>query len=336
MSTPEIGLLLVWLGPWRPWIDLTLHSFAYNRGFALHIVSAETPPATAVGNVHYHQHDRQDLDRRISQLLGTGYRLERGYKLCDFRPAYRDLFPEYLDSYPYWGWCDEDIIWGDLGRFITPAILNSHDVIATCRNCISGQLTIVRHSPRTNALYSWIPGWKEKLLDQSTSYALDELPLNDVALGLEASGHLRVSRRQIQTHDVNSVEWNRWADELEMAETGHPHGEFKHGPAVWRDGRIYHRASGEEFGFFHFGNWKRTWLLPKMSLPPGDLSEWHFSENGIDFRCATASDSAREYIRAYRAACLRVEIQNQTRRLRHGAEKFMRRLGSAAKRLSAS
>lgn len=49
------------------------------------------------------------------------------YKLCDFRPSYGLVFEEYLESYDYWGFCDIDLIWGNLS-FIFPdkMIMTSH------------------------------------------------------------------------------------------------------------------------------------------------------------------------------------------------------------------
>jgi hypothetical protein len=40
------------------------------------------------------------------------------YKLCDFKPAYGYIFSEYIEGYEYWGYCDLDVVWGNLGKFI--------------------------------------------------------------------------------------------------------------------------------------------------------------------------------------------------------------------------
>src|SRR5947207_1808436 len=33
---------------------------------------------------------------------------------CDFRPVYGDLFLDRYDGYDWWGWCDLDMLFGDL------------------------------------------------------------------------------------------------------------------------------------------------------------------------------------------------------------------------------
>lgn len=32
------------------------------------------------------------------------------YKFCDFRPAFGEIFSEYLVGYDYWGHCDVDLV----------------------------------------------------------------------------------------------------------------------------------------------------------------------------------------------------------------------------------
>jgi len=333
MSSAETGIVLVWFGPWKPWIELTLHSFARNRRFDLHIVSPEPPPAYRAANIHYHRMDRAEISRRLGRVTGTAYDLMRPYKLCDFKPAYAHLFPDLLQGYRHWGWCDEDIIWGDLDRFFPAALLEAHDVVATCRACITGQLTLVRNSAATNALYTHIADWREKLLDQSSSFVLDEEPLNAAAREREKRGELRVLRRQFQTHDVNSIPWNRWADDLEQAETGRLHGEFKHGDAIWRDGRVYNAASAEEFAFFHFMHWKRHWELPAIALPPPELNEWHFNAGGIDFGSSLPpSPEGRRFLQSYRNDCRRALRRAAWKRLRDRPAALLQRVARSLRR----
>lgn len=44
--------------------------------------------------------------------------LNTPYKLCDYKPAYGYLFSNYIANYDYWGCCDIDVIWGDIGKFM--------------------------------------------------------------------------------------------------------------------------------------------------------------------------------------------------------------------------
>lgn len=61
--------------------------------------------------------------------------LEKPYKLCDFRPAYGEVFYDYIKDYDFWGYCDTDLVWGDLRKFFTAEILESYDKIGNRGHC---------------------------------------------------------------------------------------------------------------------------------------------------------------------------------------------------------
>lgn len=325
------GVVLLWIGPWKPWFRLTLISFARNNDVTLHVVSPNDNPGGEFRNVVFHRMGVAEIEKRMSVLLGSSIKLSRPYKLCDFKPLYGRLFPEILSGHCYWGWCDEDVIWGNLDAFIPRRVLDEWDVVATCRPSVSGQLCLLRYSEATLDLFRRIPGWREKLLDQNTNYTLDEIPFNTACLELESEGAIRVLRRQFQTHDINSGEWNAWADQLEIASSGRPFGTFRHGAACWREGHVFNEESGEEFAFFHFGHWKRSWNIPPISSPPDALNHWRFTAEGIAFSGDLPLDIvSNRYLRAYRVARIRargeVLIQNLLILVRRVARHLNRRL----------
>ena len=55
--------------------------------------------------------------------------LKAPYKLCDYKPAYGYLFQEYLEGYEYWGYCDVDMIFGNLKRFLPDNVIGEYDKI---------------------------------------------------------------------------------------------------------------------------------------------------------------------------------------------------------------
>nr|WP_295820581.1 DUF6625 family protein [uncultured Microbacterium sp.] len=114
-----------------------------------------------------------DVRRRFSHLLGFDVALDRPYKLCDFKPAYGKLFAEELEMYDYWGYCDADVVYGDLEKQITMAIAANPDKIFR-----RGHLSLFRNSPDLNVLYSCPingrPDYRAVFQDQR-SYAFDEV-----------------------------------------------------------------------------------------------------------------------------------------------------------------
>lgn len=70
-----------------------------------------------------------EVKQKIEEYVEFTVNLNKPYKLCDFRPIYYKIFSEYLNGYDFWGYCDNDMILGDIRHFITDEILNSYDYI---------------------------------------------------------------------------------------------------------------------------------------------------------------------------------------------------------------
>ena len=75
-------------------------------------------------------------------------RCDKPYKLCDYKPTYGDVFEEELKGYEYWGYCDVDLVFGNVQDFITECMLEEHDKIL-----IDGHFSIFKNNDRMNKLY---------------------------------------------------------------------------------------------------------------------------------------------------------------------------------------
>lgn len=99
--------------------------------------------------------------------------LVKPYKLCDFRPAYGDIFSEYLEGYDFWGHCDVDLFWGDIRKFITDEVLERYDRIYSTGHC-----SLYRNKEEINLWYKSLPAcgyqkWKE-VFQNPASCCFDE------------------------------------------------------------------------------------------------------------------------------------------------------------------
>ena len=75
--------------------------------------------------------------------------LQTPYKLCDFRPAYGDIFQDYIAGYDYWGYCDVDLIWGNIRKFLTDDLLSkNYDRLFSLGHC-----TLYRNADDNNSIY---------------------------------------------------------------------------------------------------------------------------------------------------------------------------------------
>ncbi len=92
------------------------------------------------------------------------------YKLCDFRPAYGEIFQEYIKGYDFWGHCDNDQIFGDIRHFITDDILDRYDRILFC-----GHFTLYKNTPEVNQVYKKVSPLSYKtVFSSSKNFCFDE------------------------------------------------------------------------------------------------------------------------------------------------------------------
>lgn len=70
------------------------------------------------------------------------------YKYPDFRPAFGEIFSEYLTNYDFWGFCDTDLILGDIRAFMTDELLDQYDKFLAL-----GHFTLYRNTVEVNSTY---------------------------------------------------------------------------------------------------------------------------------------------------------------------------------------
>lgn len=80
-------------------------------------------------NIHVLKMSFCELVDRIQKLFSFKISLKNPYKLVDYKCAYGEIFQEYLESYDFWGYCDVDLIFGNIRFFINDDILGNYQKI---------------------------------------------------------------------------------------------------------------------------------------------------------------------------------------------------------------
>jgi hypothetical protein len=70
------------------------------------------------------------------------------YKFPDFRPAFGEIFSDYLKGYDFWGFCDTDLVLGDIRAFMTNSLLEKYDKLLAM-----GHFSLYRNIPEVNTMY---------------------------------------------------------------------------------------------------------------------------------------------------------------------------------------
>lgn len=168
----RIVLIVLYFGSFPSTYQAWENTVLQNAGFDFLLIT-DNKEITSKKNLSVRYMKFADLKSCFEKKLRMPIVLEEPYKLCDYRPAYGFLFSEYIKDYEFWGYCDMDVLFGDLSHFITDHVLNQYDKILE-----HGHLTCYRNTKEINEIFmadGTYPEYNCKEVFQSPeSYYFDE------------------------------------------------------------------------------------------------------------------------------------------------------------------
>jgi hypothetical protein len=96
--------------------------------------------------VSYCQFD--DIKQIFQQKIGDDIELKTPYQLCEFRISFGYVFDNLIKGYDFWGYCDVDVLWGNLRKFFTDDVLENYDKIGW-----RGHLTLFKNNKEINSIF---------------------------------------------------------------------------------------------------------------------------------------------------------------------------------------
>jgi len=198
-------------------------------------------------NVTLRPIDLSEFNARASAAVGTTIRIEPTglRKICDFKPAYGLMFADDLRDFDWWAHSDLDVIWGDIRRFVTDDILNSHVIVSPRQRKLGGHGTFWRNTEANNRTFEIIPDVIAQLT-HPLCVRVDENILTH---------HLRELIAKSSFKSRPKIYW-----EQEMTITAKDQKELLAGDRdwelAWREGRAFD-AEGREVMYLHFHKLKQ-------------------------------------------------------------------------------
>lgn len=266
---PRVRILIPWFGAWPEWLPLFLETCRRNPSIEWLLLGDGEAPRNLPPNVGFEPLRFETLRERLRRRLGLALPDFEPYKLCDFRLAFGRVFAEQIAGCDYFGWGDLDVVYGDLGRYLTAERLDC-DVLSFNADHLSGHLTLVRNGALARDLHEALPGWRASVVDTEYRH-LDEPP--PAAL----DGAVRV--RAEESFNTPLSPKIPWCD-----------GRFVF-PSVWtwRAGRLTNDLDGErEFPYLHFMHWKGGWWPRSCGN-----AQWERLERLVHFDAGRAADGFR-------------------------------------------
>ena len=184
-------IICTWLGSWPTFLPFFSRTASRNQKISWLIITDQSKPSYLPDNIFHQEYSLNDLNSLFSKKLGFPVQISKSRKLCDFKPAYGLIFNEFLRKYDYWGYCDLDLIFGDLETALSQPIGKGTDIISFYKDFLSGPLCIYKNTDRIKHLFKEIPDY-EKILRDPRHYALDE---NNNTRTLENTVHSTLGRR---------------------------------------------------------------------------------------------------------------------------------------------
>lgn len=167
---PSILLIIPYFGRFNNYFKFFLKSCENNPTVNWLIITDDQTPYSYPKNVKIKYQTFSDLRSSIQDLFDFSISLETPYKLCDYKPAYGYIFAEEIKDYDFWGYCDNDLIFGNIRQFITDDILRSSDKVLS-----RGHLSIYRNTPYMNRfVFEHTNDFYKTVYTSSCGFSFDE------------------------------------------------------------------------------------------------------------------------------------------------------------------
>ncbi len=172
----SIGIIVVYFGQWPIYIDLFLNSCRNNPTVEFLFMSdcGFPPKMDILPNCRHNHLNLRDFNELASERLKLDIKIDNPYKICDLRPAYGEIFKEYLTGFDFWGSSDIDLIYGQIRHFFTNEVLKRYDALFVRKEYTTGSLFLIKNTPYMNGLYRQSPDYIKVFEDSFNFYSFCE------------------------------------------------------------------------------------------------------------------------------------------------------------------
>lgn len=263
----KIAIIVTWFGALPKYFQAWMESAEHNETIDFLIFSDQEINSHAK-NINVFKTTMQDEFQRYSKKIDQPISINNAYKFCDCRLFFGLFYEEFLTGYDFWGYCDIDLMFGDIRKFVTDDVLDNYERIYQY-----GHLSLYKNNEKMKNLY--------KL--QGGIYSLQEILCSKAKTTPEE--YYGANRICIK----NNIKWYTKIDFADLfiwyperLEACHGKQNATHQMFVWDNGKVYRvyeeneTIKKEELVYIHWQ--KRKPVLQKAEKETG--------EDGIYIICA--------------------------------------------------
>lgn len=233
----KIALILPYFGNFDNLYPIWLQSCKYNPNIDWIIFTDDKTSYNYPQNVKVHYTEFEKIKKHFQTFYDFKISLDNPYRLCNFKPAYGELFSNYIQGYDAWGFCDNDMIYGNINKDI-PETSNNRFQIGKF-----GHLTILPNTEECRILYRYADAYKIAFSTPQPLFFDENTFLKILAKNGYEVFPLHIAELKVRIKHFNVQNFNNYKAQC----------------FVWNDGKLerYYSEDGknikrEEFTYIHF------------------------------------------------------------------------------------
>lgn len=165
----KIVFIVPYFGRFNNYFQLFLNSCEKNSNYNWIIITDDKRNFYYPKNVEVIYESFEKLKEQIqTKFENIEISLDNPYKLCDYKPTYGYIFEKNIEKYDYWGYCDVDLIFGNIEKCLDMKKIKKYDKIG-----VLGHFTIFRNTKELRELFLNDERYKE-VLTSPKSFKFDE------------------------------------------------------------------------------------------------------------------------------------------------------------------
>ncbi|WP_114747769.1 DUF6625 family protein [Pleomorphovibrio marinus] len=237
----RISIICTYFGRIPEYFEAFLKSCEYNPSIQWFFFTDDVREFNYPPNFKRVLMDFETLTQKIDEVCGFKTALTRPYKLTDFKPVYGLVFSDYIKDADFWGFCDIDLVFGDIRGFLSTEILKDHDKILD-----RGHLTLFKNKIEINTLFR--QPIRNKLVyktafTNSSHLYFDEWGKGDVSLNRIFEYYNNPVYLANIFHDLNPTKYS-----FKPFNTNPSENLNKHNCYIWKNGHLYFTKNGSMTG----------------------------------------------------------------------------------------
>lgn len=247
----DLALIVPYYGTFPEYTKIFFHSLKYNAGLDL-ILITDQELDVQLENLIVIKKSFKEFKNDIQKLFDFEIALETPYKICDYRAAFGMLLEDILSPYKYWGYCDLDVVLGDVLEFLPSNVLEKFEKFYQ-----NGHLTIFKNTYENNRRFMLQGG-----LDYKDVFTTNIMKIFDEIEGIQKKYEL-LGVPTYTPRDCADI--TPWKNQLKRVETGIPKSKIKafnfdNQLFFWENGKIFRgyidpntqEIKYDTFNYLHF------------------------------------------------------------------------------------